>query len=102
MAGLNVVYLLLGQRVVSAIGWPMLAYRPMLRAILVLICGNAMFAGSLIALFSFQGRFAESAIFSLLLAATNPVPIMIVLFFGWMFYLTQRVSCGRAGRDKIK
>jgi hypothetical protein len=100
MASLNVVYLLLGQRAVAAIDWPMIAYRPILRAILVLICGNAMFAGSLIALFSFQGGFAESAIFSTFRAATNLVPILIVAFFGWMLCLARRVSCRCAGQEK--
>src|SRR2546429_229757 len=71
MATLNAVYLLLGQRAVGALNWPRLAQHPVQRAVLILICANAMFAGSLILLFSFQGGFVGSATFSLFYVVTN-------------------------------
>lgn len=92
MAALNAVYLMLGQRAVVALNWPRPARHPVLQAILILIFANAMFAGSFIILFSFQGQggFVESAIFSLFCVVTNLVPIVIVAIFGWISRLISR------------
>jgi len=68
-----------------------------LQFVLILIVANAMFLGSWIVLFSFHGGIIAAAIFGLLCCVTNPVSIMFVGSFGWIFDLV-KASRGFAWR----
>ena len=95
---LNFVYLMLGRRIVGSLRSPVLWRHLALQVVLVLMVANAMFVGSWTVLFFFPAGIIDAAIFGLICAATNLVPIMLVGAFGWSLSLVKRASCGLAWR----
>ena len=98
---LNFVYLMLGRRVVSLLRWQVLWQHRALQVVPILMVANAMFVGSWIVLFSFHGGIVAAAIFGLVCAVTNLIPIILVSAFPNVLHFLQRALCSFVAQRKI-
>ncbi|MGC2777657.1 MAG: hypothetical protein WA418_18680 [Bradyrhizobium sp.] len=94
LAALNVMFLMLGSRIVASFRCQSLTRHPALQVTAVAICATAMFDPVLSVMFSLRGDFAWGIDIGLFFSATNLVSILIVLVFDGM----SRLFCPKAGR----
>ncbi|CCE00922.1 hypothetical protein [Bradyrhizobium sp. STM 3809] len=90
LATLNVMFLMVGARVVASLRCAWIGSHPGPRSALVFVSGIGMFAGAVAMLFSFGLGVTAGAAIAALFATTNIISIAIALLFSCTFGLVAR------------
>ncbi|WP_315756137.1 MULTISPECIES: hypothetical protein [unclassified Bradyrhizobium] len=91
LAGLNVMSLILGSRIVASFRYQIMTRHPALQIATVVICATAMFDAILTAIFSLRGNLAWAIDIGLFFSTTSLISIFVVFVFDGM----SRLFCPR-------